>query len=88
LISDFKDAINADIPVLSELEIKQEEFEVDASYQPIEYQKSPEEDLVKKQKDNKKKSLNKQEAASKETMADEGIEEQPGPSGIPTKQKK
>jgi hypothetical protein len=32
--------------------------------------------------------LNKQEAALKDTLADEAIEEQPGPSGIPRKQKK
>jgi hypothetical protein len=29
LISDFKDAINSDFPVLSELEIKQEKFELE-----------------------------------------------------------
>jgi hypothetical protein len=38
--TDFKEAINADIPVLSELEIKQEKIELAESYQHNENENS------------------------------------------------
>jgi hypothetical protein len=82
-LSDFRKAINSDVPKTLSIDIKQEEFELAESYQQNEHLNSPGEVIVKQIQDKGKKGLKGKNVLKEEKEIHQ--EPQPGPSGISSK---